>query len=617
MRTSRRISVAFVLIAVFSGAVLAAAPGDPVVTATRQGDLEALRALIEQGADVNQAEGDGMTALHWAAKMNDAAAAGLLIEAGATIDAGTRIGGHTPLHVASRSGSASVSRLLLASGTDADVDAETTTGSTALHFAAGGGHADVARLLLEHGADTDAAEAKWGQTPLVFAAAWNRENVIRVLLEHGADPERATRVVDIPERALLDRSARRTAQEILKEILAAAGAGDGSRGATLEELREADAAAREVLRSGVVVEVEEEEEEEEEEEGGEFDYIMDYQVEVGTMGGLTPLLHAVREGHSEAATALLDGGAGLEGAAGDGTTPLLMAAVNGHFDLAQQLLDRGADANVVDSRGVTPLYAALDRVWAPKTRHPQPRDHEVQKATHIELMQELLDAGANPNVRLETHLYYNTYFSCMNAYCGLEIVWGATPFWRAAYAVDLDAMRLLVAHGADPNVPTRQPPFVPAQYWKTGQGMGALSRANVEPGDPSGLDPIPVGGPGVYPIHAAAGVGYGGGFAANAHRHVQGGWLRAMKYIVEELGGDVNARDHLGYTPAHHAAARGDNDMIRYLVDRGADVTAVSRRGQTTADMANSPWERLRPFPATISLLEQLGSANNHACVVC
>ena len=168
-------------------------------------------------------------------------------------------------------------------------------------------------------------------------------------------------MVDIPERARLDQSARRTAQESLKDILAAAGAGDGSREATLEELREADAAAREVLRGGVVVEVEEEEEEEEEEEKkkkkrGEFDYIMDYQVEVGTMGGLTPLLHAVREGNIEAAVALLDGGADLEGAAGDGTTPLLMAALNGHFDLAQDLLGRGSDANVVDSRGVTPLY---------------------------------------------------------------------------------------------------------------------------------------------------------------------------------------------------------------------------------------------------------------------
>ena len=112
-----------------------------------------------------------MTALHWAAMRNDPAAAMLLIEAGASLDAGTRLGGHTPLHVASRSGSVSVSRMLLESGTVADVNAETTTGSTALHFAAGGGHVDVARLLLENGADADAVEAKWGQTPLVFAAA--------------------------------------------------------------------------------------------------------------------------------------------------------------------------------------------------------------------------------------------------------------------------------------------------------------------------------------------------------------------------------------------------------------------------------------------------------------
>ena len=109
----------------------------------------------------------------------------------------------------------------------------------------------------------------------------------------------------------------------------------------------------------------------------------------------------------------------------------------------------------------------------------------------------------------------------------------------------------------------------------------------------------------------------GGGFAANAHRHVEGGWLRAMKYIVEELGGDVNARDNLVCIPAHHAAGLQRHDHVLSRLDHGTDVTAVYRRGQTTADMANSPWELLRPFPATVTFLEQLGSANNHACVVC
>jgi len=122
---------------------------------------------------------------------------------------------------------------------------------------------------------------------------------------------------------------------------------------------------------------------------------------------------------------------------------------------------------------------------------------------------------------------------------------------------------------------------------------------------------------GVYPIHAAAGVGYGNGFAGNSHRHAPDGWMPAMRYLVEELHADVNARDAQGYTPLHHAAARGDNDMILYLVSKGADVTAVARSGQTTADMANGPVQRVSPFPATVALLEKLGSKNNHRCVSC
>ena len=70
-------------------------------------------------------------------------------------------------------------------------------------------------------------------------------------------------------------------------------------------------------------------------------------------------------------------------------------------------------------------------------------------------------------------------------------------------------------------------------------------------------------------------------------------------------------RDDGGYTPLHHAAARGDNEMIKYLVSKGADVKAVSRRNQTTADMANGPVSRISPFPDTIALLVSLGAKNN------
>jgi ankyrin repeat protein len=119
------------------------------------------------------------------------------------------------------------------------------------------------------------------------------------------------------------------------------------------------------------------------------------------------------------------------------------------------------------------------------------------------------------------------------------------------------------------------------------------------------------------PIHAASGVGYGLGFAGNTHRHVPDGWVPAVKFLVEELGADVNVRDHNGYTPLHHAASRGDVDLITYLVSKGADVKAVARTGQTTVDLANGPVQRVQPYPEAIALLERLGARNNHRCVSC
>jgi ankyrin repeat protein len=121
----------------------------------------------------------------------------------------------------------------------------------------------------------------------------------------------------------------------------------------------------------------------------------------------------------------------------------------------------------------------------------------------------------------------------------------------------------------------------------------------------------------VTPLHAASGAGYGQGRAGNSHRHVPGGWLPTVRYLVEEHGLDVNARDHFGYTPLHHAASRGDMDVIRYLVDRGADPTAVARSGQTTADMANGPVQRIQPHPEARDYLVSLGAINNDNCRSC
>jgi uncharacterized protein len=93
--------------------------------------------------------------------------------------------------------------------------------------------------------------------------------------------------------------------------------------------------------------------------------------------------------------------------------------------------------------------------------------------------------------------------------------------------------------------------------------------------------------------------------------------LAAVKYLVEELHADVNAKDHEGNTALHNAAARGDVEMIQYLVSKGGDVKAVNREGKTTADMANGPVQRIQPWPEALALLEKLGAKNNHKCVSC
>jgi hypothetical protein len=128
---------------------------------------------------------------------------------------------------------------------------------------------------------------------------------------------------------------------------------------------------------------------------------------------------------------------------------------------------------------------------------------------------------------------------------------------------------------------------------------------------------VPRGGPHVPPFHAASGVGYGTSRVAQQHRTVPDGWMAAARYFLEELKVDVNQRDAEGFTALHHAAARGDNKMILYLVSRDANVLVVNRAGQTTVDMANSPEQRTQPFPETIRLLEGMGAKNNHNCRAC
>ncbi len=165
-----------------------------IADAVQHGDGDAVRALLKQKVDVNAAQGDGMTALHWAASLDDLATARLLLAAGAKVDARTRLGAVSPLFMAARNGSAPMIEMLLKAG--ASTTQADATGTTPLMVVAESGNTDAIKVLAEHGANVNAVENAHGQTALMFAAAYNRDAAVKLLISLGAKPEATSKVLD-------------------------------------------------------------------------------------------------------------------------------------------------------------------------------------------------------------------------------------------------------------------------------------------------------------------------------------------------------------------------------------------------------------------------------------
>ena len=618
-----------------------------VTDAAENGDIALVKQLLKEGVEVNEPQGDGMTALHWAAERGNSELAEILIYAGANPMAGTRIGQYKPLHLAAKKGNADIIKILLDTGIDPNITTA-NSGSTALHLAAASGNIESVTFLLLAGAQINIRESAWGQTPLIFAAAANHVGVMQALLDAGADPALSSNIVDVIQMEKADQSAEKKINEIIAQFKEKEVGGTDWL-PTASQVQAAIESGREIQRNWSAIQKAKEDKENaalntdaelqqltairqpglptvltynadgepvyelnsETEEGRELSR-QSYGQMVGKWGGLTPLLHAIRQGHEEAVDVLLDIGVDINQPSGDGTTPLLMAAINGQFDLAMKLIEKGANPNMVSDAGASPLFAVLERKWAPKASYAHPIEHQQQQAIHLDVIRTLLESGADPNIRMNQHLWYTEYTFFVMSSGGIHFE-GATPFWRATQALDLDAMRLLKQYGANPDIANTKRPKRRRPMDQTADPEEPVK----EEVDHSGLPPIPDGGPSLYPIHLAAGAGYGQYFVGTAHQYVPGNWLPAVKFLVEECGADVNLRDANGYTALHHAASRGDNKVITYLLDKGADVAVVSRKGQTTVDMANGPIERVIPYPKTIDLLEQLGAKNNNNCMSC
>src|SRR3954465_13070630 len=414
----------WLLAAPAAGSPLHGASGSArVVDAAKAGDFAAVKTLIAQKADVNVAEPDGMTALHWAVRANDLPTVQLLVRAGANVNAASRYG-MTPIIFAAENGDPRVVAALLKAG--ANANSALPEGQTALMTAARSGNVDSIKLLVETGAKVDAKEQWQGQSALMGAAAQNNAAAVRALVSLGADTNERSKLLSFPEF-------KWETSGMVVTVLPRGGwtplmyaARDGA----------ADAVAA----------------------------LADAKTDLNASDpdGTTALMYAIINAHFDTAAVLIEKGADPNVADSTGTTALY-SAVDMHTmgpmlsrpspklvdkldsaDIVRMLLAKGANVNArlkrpIIGRHHTPAGdASLGEGTTPLAR--------AAKSNDLQLMHLLLDAGADPKLTLKDRTTVLMIASAGGAVVGAYAV--AIPVTEES---SIEAIKLCLDRGVDIN----------------------------------------------------------------------------------------------------------------------------------------------------------------------
>jgi ankyrin repeat protein len=445
-----------------------------------------------------------------------------------------------------------------------DVNAQAADGATPLLQAAYDGDVAKVAALLKAGADPRMAN-RYGASPMGEAARRGDTEVLALLLKAGAEPESPN-----PEGQTALMAVARTGNVGAAKLLLSHGAKINARetwgGQTALIWAAAQGQAemvRFLLSKGA--------------DANARSAVRDWQRRITAegrpkdmnRGGLTALLYAAREGHVDCIRELARARADLNLADPDGTTALVLALMNGHWDAAKLLIESGADVNQWDFYGQSPLYVAVDIKTIESGGRVELPTYD--KATAHDIIQLLLEKGANPNLQLKLRPPFRNV--PQDRLADPMLTTGATPLLRAAKAGDADSVKQLLDHGA------------------------LVQLRNVL---------------GHSPLMAAAGSGRGN-VPTRGRSKTEAQALETIR-LLKDAGADVNARAVDGDTAVHGAAIKGWNEVIKLLASYGANLDFADKDGMTPIDyaLARYPLNYLEskpvPHESTAALLKSLGA---------